>query len=329
MSRFFKRGLALCLIMMMVMSIGACGKNNTDKPSNAENTKESAGEKDPVEKEDDEKEPVTIKITWWGGQARHDYTQVLLDKYTELNPHITFEAAPSGWDGYFDKLATNAASGSMPDISQMDYLYISTYAKNNSVANLQEYVDNGTIDVSNISPVLYNSGNIDGNLAGLVLSSSLITVGYNPDVFSEAGVDIPTADWTWDDFKSISKTVKEKTGKYGYAGIMADDTNQFNYFVRQNGGKLFSDDNKSLGYDDDQIFVDFLNMHRELIDVGAMPNPDEYEAIKGLGHEAGPVVTGESAMVMDWSNYGARVESVNDSIELLTPPYGSDNTKGL
>ena len=44
---------------------------------------------------------VTIRITWWGGQSRHEYTQQLLDKYTELNPSVHFQATPSGWDGYY------------------------------------------------------------------------------------------------------------------------------------------------------------------------------------------------------------------------------------
>ena len=84
---------------------------------------------------------VTIKITWWGGDARHEATQKVLDLYTESHPNVKFEAIPAGWDGYFEKLSTQAASGSMPDIVQMDYLYISTYAKNNSLADLSEYVD--------------------------------------------------------------------------------------------------------------------------------------------------------------------------------------------
>ena len=75
---------------------------------------------------------VTIRMTWWGGQTRHDLTQKVLDKYTELNPHVHFETTPSGWDGYFEKLATDTATGGMADIVQMDYMYISTYAKNGS-----------------------------------------------------------------------------------------------------------------------------------------------------------------------------------------------------
>lgn len=86
---------------------------------------------------------VTIRFTWWGGQTRHDLTQKVLDKYTELNPNVHFETTPSGWDGYFEKLATDTATGGMADIVQMDYMYISTYAKNGSLADLSSYASDG------------------------------------------------------------------------------------------------------------------------------------------------------------------------------------------
>ncbi len=50
--------------------------------------------------------------------------------YTAKNPNITFQATPSGWDGYFDKISAQAAGDTMPDIMQMDYSFISTYSKN-------------------------------------------------------------------------------------------------------------------------------------------------------------------------------------------------------
>ena len=125
-------------------SLAACGGNSSD-------TQTAAGG-----------DNVTIKFTWWGNQTRHDYTQKkILDKYTELHPNVKFEAIPAGWDGYFDKLSTQAASGSMPDIVQMDYLYLTTYANNNSIADLQPYVDDGTIDVSQIADNVVDAGKVD------------------------------------------------------------------------------------------------------------------------------------------------------------------------
>lgn len=269
-----------------------------------------------------------ISIAWWGSQARHDGTQKALDAYTEKNPNITFETTPSGWDGYFEKLSTQAASGMLPDIVQMDYLYISTYAKNNTLTDLQPFADNGTIDVSAIEENLLNTGKIDGKLSGLPISTSIITVPYNPDVFKEAGLEEPTEDWTWDDFVDICKTVKEKTGKFGFA-FNVIDANALNYWVRQSGSPLFSQDGKSLGYEDDEVFAGFARMLKDLADAGTMPNPDEWLQIRSLSKEAWPVPTGDAAMSWEWNNFAVTVEKTNPNIKLALPPYAENGKKAL
>ena len=314
MRRKTRRTAVAMLAGVMTLSLAACG----------------SGDGDSAKKVTSDDGKTTIKITWWGGQSRHDYTQKMLDLYTESHPDVNFEAIPSGWDGYFDKLSTQAASGSMPDIVQTDYLYLTTYAKNNSVADLQKFIDDGTIDVSNIDEDLLSTGQSNDILAGAVLSSSLMSVGYNPDVFKEAGLEEPTSEWTWNDFIETNKTIKEKTGKYGAAMSPVTDTNNFNYWVRQHGGQLFSDDNKSLGYEDDQIFADYINMFKEMMDEGSVPNPDEWAQIETLGQEAGPVVTGDGAMIFEWNNYAAKLSSVNDNLKIVTPPLSDDSDdKGL
>lgn len=327
MKRSMKKLMALTLASAVTASLAACGGSNV---AATEAAKVSEAEAGTTAREAGSEEPVTIKIAWWGGQARHDYTQKLLDLYTQEHPNVTFEAMPSGWDGYFDKLATQAASGSMPDIVQMDYLYITTYAKNNSLADLSPFIEDGTIDVSTIDESVLNTGLNNGKMAGLVGATSMIAMGCNPDVFAEAGLEVPASDWTWDDFKSIVTTVKEKTGKFGFAGVPVDDTNFFNYWVRQNGASLFSGDNKSLGYEDDKIMSDYITLWSDLMEVGTVPNPDEYAAISTLGQEGGPVVTGDAAMLQEWNNYANKVVSVNETIEMVTMPLmaGTD-VKGL
>ena len=275
---------------------------------------------------------VKLKFTWWGNQGRHEYTQKILDKYTELHPNITFEALPNGWDGYFDKLSTQAASGSMPDIVAMDYLYITTYAKNDSIADLQPYVESGLIDVSSISEDILNTGRIDGKLAGIVGSTGSIAVGYNPEVFQEAGLELPNASgqWTWEDFANTAKQVKENTGKLGVTSTgVVDDTNLFNYWVRQHGEALFSEDKKSLGYSDDRILADYLDFWKDLMDAGAAANPDEYAQIRTLGQEASPVVTGGAAMINENNNYASKLSAVNPGLEVTTPPVNAANPKAM
>lgn len=320
-----KKFMAIFAAVLMTMSLGACARNRSTDTSSTNTDAEADVEAETAENSE---EPVTISIAWWGGQDRNEYTQELLDLYSEEHPNVTFEASPSGWDGYFDKIATQAASGALPDIVQMDYSYLTTYANNKSIADLQDFIDDGTIDVSNIDSTLYESGRIDVKLTGIVCGYNVLAMGYNPDVLAEAEVTEPTADWTWSEFIDICMTVAEKTGKYGIGIIPADDTNIFSYWVRQHGESLFSTDNQSLGYSDDQVYIDFVTMCKELIDAGAMPNPDEYDAIVALGSDSGPVVTGDAALTIDWSNYAVRVEANNDTIKMVTPPL-SDTTDNL
>lgn len=329
--------LSIVLSGMMVLSMAGCGSSGNDgaadsatQPATTEAAATDAGETEqaPADAATDG-ENVVIKMTWWGGQSRHDLTQSVCDLYTSQHPNVTFELSPSGWDGYFEKLSTQTASGSMPDIVQMDYLYLTTYAKNNSLADLQEFIDNGTIDVSNIDANLLKTGNVNGKQAALVLSTSLLNVGLNPDVLAEAGVEEPTSDWTWDDFVAMCETVQSKTGKYGVSMDSVLDTNIFNYWVRQHGDKLFSDDNKALGYSDDKVFIDFVSMWNDLMEKDAMPDPDEYAQISTLGQEAGPVVTGDAASIFEWNNYASKVSSVNGAIKMVTPPQADGGSKGL
>lgn len=255
-----------------------------------------------------------------------------MDAYTEEHPDVEFEALPAGWDGYFDKLSTQAASGSMPDIVQMDYLYISTYAKNNAVADLQPYIDDGTIDTSNIDENVLNTGSVDGKMAGMVLSTSSVAVGYNPEVFEQAGVELPDGTWTWSEFIEANRKISEKTGKESVlvSSGATGDVIPLRYWMRQHGEKLFNDEGNGLGYEDDKVVADFFTMWKEMVDSNIYSDPDEEAQILTLGLEASPVVTGEAATVFDWNNYSNRVCTVNDKIKITTPPVtDEDGESGL
>ena len=318
---------ALLLAGTMVFSMTACSSKSGSN-DNATTPDNTSGEATVTEAQD---EPITIKIAWWGSDKRHEYTQQLLDLYTQENPNVKFEASPSGWDGYFERLSTQAASGSMPDIVQMDYLYISTYAKNNSLADMQEFVDSGIIDVSNIDENILNTGSIDSKRVGIPLSTSILAVTYNPAAIEAAGAEVPTDNWTWDDYIALNTKVAQSTGQpSALVSIIGPfgDTNPFSYWVRQHGSVLFNAEGTGLGYEDDAITADYFQMWKDMSDANVAPDPDEQSQLAAVGKEALPIVTDKAATTVEWNNFTSVVSGVNDKLKLALMPSASEG-KGL
>ena len=47
--------------------------------------------------------------------------------------------------------------------------------------------------------------NADGDQLAVPKDIDTCAVWYNKKMFDEAGIDYPTADWTWDDFREVAK----------------------------------------------------------------------------------------------------------------------------
>jgi multiple sugar transport system substrate-binding protein len=68
-----------------------------------------------------------LRFAWWGNATRDERTIKASQLFMEKNPGVTVETEPAQWDGYWPKLNTQAAAGSLPDVMQQDYMYIGQY----------------------------------------------------------------------------------------------------------------------------------------------------------------------------------------------------------
>lgn len=273
----------------------------------------------PNQKKEESKEKTKIKIAWWGGSERQETTKQILDLYEKEHEEISFEVLSTDWDGYFDKLAIQAASGEMPDIVQMDYMYITTYTQNRSLTDLSSYIEKGIIDVSQIDETLLATGKVDEKITGIPLSVNIMATGCNPSLFKEAGLLLPEGEWTWEEFRKMTKQIYDKTGKWGAVISPVEDVNILQCWVRQHGQELFRADYQGLDCQNETL-SDYLDFFHELMGSGALPGPDEYAKIQTLGQERGPMVTKNAAMILEWNNYAVKVEAYNDEICMFPMP---------
>ncbi|MDZ5077228.1 ABC transporter substrate-binding protein [Nesterenkonia sp. HG001] len=260
--------------------------------------------------DDDE---VTLRFVWWGSDARHQNTQEIIDAFEEEHPDITISGDFGDWDGYWDQLATQTAAADSPDIIQMDELYLREYADRGSLLDLDQ------VDTSQMDDTVVDNGRTEGGLYGITIGINAFTILANPDLFDEAGVEMPDdATWTWDDYRDIAVELSEDLdGAWGAGGF--DETGGFQTWVRQQGGHL-SNDEGELGFtvEDAESYFEYI---AELLDSGATPSASALAEDQGVGPDQSLTTAGEVAMRAWWSNQSVALsESTGTELELLRFP---------
>lgn len=196
-------------------------------------------------------EPVTLRVTWWGSQTRHDLTMAAIEKFQEKYPHIKVEPEFTSWDGYWSKLATQVAGGLMPDVIQMDYQYLTQYAQSGVLADLTPYFESGAIDVTNVAESVLTSGQIGDKIYALSTGTNALATFYRKDVLDEAGIEMPMEP-TLEQFSEIAAQVYEKTGRTQDTLVGKDALRNL---LRAYGLQLFNDAGDGLGFDDPSYIV--------------------------------------------------------------------------
>ena len=90
----------------------------------------SCGEKKESSKDAGAEKEITLRFSWWGGDARHKATLDVIKLYEEKNPGVKIKAEYSGWDGHFEKISTQITGNTAPDIMQIDYNWLYNFSKN-------------------------------------------------------------------------------------------------------------------------------------------------------------------------------------------------------
>ncbi|WP_414557131.1 ABC transporter substrate-binding protein [Bacillus swezeyi] len=298
-----KRFVLFSLCALLMLGLYGCSSNS----------EETAGA--------DGKKTITLRVAWWGGQPRHDYTTKVIDMYEKENPHVKIEAEFANWDDYWKKLAPMSAANQLPDVIQMDTAYLSQYGEKGQLEDLSAYVEDGTINTDAVDDKTIKGGNIGGKLYGFPLGVNVLSVITNDDLLKDAGATIADESWTWNDFENLALKVREKTGQYGSNGMHPPDV-FFPYYLRTKGERLYKEDGTGLAYTDDKLFVDYFKRQVKLVDGKASPTPDESAQIRGMEDDF--IVKGRTAATWNYSNqYSAFAQLTDASLSLHLPPEQS------
>jgi multiple sugar transport system substrate-binding protein len=320
-----KKALTGIVMLALMISLIGCGSSKDKEGSSsapASSSASSAPEGSPTASSGDKKDPVKLRVAWWGGQARHDYTLKVIELYQSLNPHVTIEPEYASFDDHWKKLAPNAAAGNLPDVIQMDISYLSQYGGRGQLEDLTPYTQNGTIDTSSISEASISGGKLGDQLFAMNLGSNALLAVIDKDMLEKAGGTMPSQDWTWDDFTKLGPIMKSQ-GKILMQDLRHDVF--FPFYLRSKGQHMYAADGKGLGYTDDQLFIDFYTMYQTWYNNGNLLSLDKLAQKKGTP-EDGELELGNAVSTWGWSNQYILSSTVaKRPFEILPVPGWNEN----
>jgi multiple sugar transport system substrate-binding protein len=185
----------------------------------------------------------TLRLSWYGGAPVHTAMQASMDAFKAANSGVTVTGAGVGFGDYWDKLATETAGGTPPDVFRMSMTYFSDYAARGALADLTADVDKG-ITTSTLDPDVKASGLVGGKMVGIGQSSICPAMFSNQAMLQKLGMTLPT-DQTWDEFATFVKDAAKAAGpdKYGSSDL-AGNWQMFDVYARQQVGNQFDDAGK-------------------------------------------------------------------------------------
>lgn len=272
-----KRILAsLAATMMVAGLLAGCGGTSSTAASGDDTASAATGEAADAAAASGDSGKTVLNVLWWGSQTRHEQTTAMLEKFEELNPDIDVVMDYSDWDGYWTKLPAQVAGGQTPDVFQMDYAYLSQYVENGVLADLTPYIEDGSLDMSNVEQSIIDSGSVDGKTYAISTGTNAPVMLYRKDITDELGLELPM-DPTLTEYMDIAKQVYEATGLRDNF-ITGCTAANLNFYLRNYGMNFYNDAGDGLGFDDPQYLVDMWQLALDAQNEGWGLKPGEETA---------------------------------------------------
>jgi len=263
-----------------------------------------------------------ITYAFWDA-TQQDAIQANVDAFNEEYPNITVNLDVTPWEGYWTKVQTQATSDTLPDLFWLNGPNFQLYASNGKVEPITSLVDGDYIDPANYPEALVDLYNLEGTQYGVPKDFDTIGLWCNKDLFAEAGVDLPTDDWTWDDLAENAGAISEKLKSKGIYGVAAGMDGQTTYYntIFQAGGEVVSEDGKTSGYDE-AATQEGLQVWADLIESGASPSiPQLTDTPADQWFTSGKV-----AMLYggSWARGAIGASGIKDSVDVAPLPQGKE-----
>ncbi|MFE9189492.1 ABC transporter substrate-binding protein [Micromonospora sp. NPDC007208] len=251
--------------------------------------------------------PVELSVFWWGGTKRAELTEKALRLYSDRNPRVTFRVTWQGANGYYDRLATQASGGNVPDLIQIDDAMLTEYTQRQVILDLTDR----HLDLRGLPEGLIRYGTVEGRTMAVAAGQTHAVVVFNRDLLRELQLPEPRTGISWADYISWATQVTEASdGRV--AGTMdgSGDYRALWLWLRSQGGEFYR--GNQLGFGADELIAWFelwqrARRGRATPSAALVEQADSGEPARQL------VVNGVTAASFAWSHQLPELQRLTES----------------
>ncbi|MFF2053531.1 ABC transporter substrate-binding protein [Leifsonia sp. NPDC058194] len=192
-----------------------------------------------------------VQIEVWSGQA--DAAQKVIEglakEFEQAHPNVSINLSPgaSSTDQLLQKLSAGFAGNQYPDMSYAFGSWAGQLEASGRTLDISADVKKPDVKWDEFTAAARGTAQPTGTkVIGFPAVVDNIGLLYNKTLFDKAGLAYPTADWTWDDFRTAAKKLTDEANHiygYGYSVSGSEETTwQFWPHLWQNGGAILNDD---------------------------------------------------------------------------------------
>jgi ABC-type glycerol-3-phosphate transport system substrate-binding protein len=246
--------------------------------------------------------PNTIHISSWGDPQENAILQDLVTAFMKQNPDIPVKLDRVPYANYLDKLLTQFAAGTAPDVIFVSSENMADFYPRHLLENLNPYLEKDkSIDLKAFYPILLKTYQIFGNTYCIPRDvAPVCVVYYNKKMFQEAGIPFPKNEWTTDEFLDACLKLKKVDAKGNVTQwAFTEDYVMPELWIYDFGGRFVDDSYAPTKYLVDQPeFLAGVKFRADLmLKYKVMPTPASLSQQGGIG-TADMLANGQAAMMV-------------------------------
>jgi oligogalacturonide transport system substrate-binding protein len=327
------RKLHIVLICMMIVSvfIAGCGTNGNGSTNTTESSPNAASpsKAEQTSNVEPEAKPITLRFSWWGSDGRHKATLEAIEAYSKLNPHVTIEGEYQGYDGYQQKLMTQIAGSSAPDIMQLDYPWLPDLSKQGDIfVDLNQETE---VDLTQFpSKILEEYNSVNGKLVALPMGTNGFGTMINKAFMDKHGLSVDKV-WTWEDLIIEGGRINQGDNKQHLFALEPGTTTGglgefiLNEYLYSKNGTYWVNNEPSIVASKEDI-IQALTIMKELFDSGAAQPLGDAALFNSKMEQNPKWVNADMGMTLDWSSTVGKYKGAagEDNFAVGMPIFAKD-----